>query len=164
MNKRSKRSKNTKNNTMVYLTEHDETETNQEDFAMDFNFSIIMFKLYPQLSDDEDNTMPIEHGMALLDMACDMNDINKQIAIVAIVATTAYMLNIDDLVIEAFKLVSNDNKIVDEFYENMRFSRDDLASYSESIDQVLEILEIDNSAKERAMGEIFNMALNTELS
>lgn len=164
MSKRSKRSKNTKNNTMIYLTENDEAETNQEDFAMDFNFSIIMFSLYPLLSDGKDNTMPIEHGMALLDIACDMKDINKQIAIVAIVATTAYMLNIDELISEAFQLVSNNNKMVDDFYENVRFSRDDLASYSESIDLILEILEIDNSAKERAMGEIFNMALNTVMS
>ena len=164
MDKRSKRSKNTKNNTMVYLTEHDEAETNQEDFAMSFNTNILMFTQYPLVSDDVDYIMPIEHGLVLLDIARDMTDIYKQIAIVTIVATTAYMLNIDGLISAAFKLISNDNNIVDKFHKDIRFSRDDLDSYFESIDHVLEILEIDNSAEERAVDEISNMVLNTELN
>ena len=160
----TKRSTNTENNTMVYLTENDEAETNQEDLPMSFNTNILMFSLYPLVSDDVDYIMPIEHGLVLLDIARDMTDINKQIAIVAIVATTAYMLNIDGLISEAFKLVSNDNKIVDKFHKDIGFSRDDLGSYFESIDNVFEILEIDIGAKERAMDEIFNMVLHTELS
>ncbi len=160
----SNRTKNTENNTMVYLTENDEAETNQEDFAMDFNTNIIIFSLYPLGPDDEDNTMPIEHGMILLEIARDMTDINKQLAIVAIVATTAYMLNIDELVRAALGLLSNDNKIVDEFYEDIRLSRDDITSYFESIDKLFAIIGIDNSIKEKAMGEISNMVLNTELS
>ena len=160
----SKRSIKTENNTMVYSTENDEAETNQEDFTMDFNFSIIMFTLYPLILDDEDNTMPIVHGMALLEIARDIPYISNQLAIVSIVATTAYMLNMDELVRAAHGLLSNDNKIVDEFYADIKFSRDDITSYFKSIDQVLEILRIDADSQVKAMNEICNMDLYTELS
>ena len=163
----SKRTKNTENNTMLYLTENGEAGTFKEDLPMSFNTSIILFSHYPLISEDDDKTMLIEHGMALLEIARDIPYINKQLAIVSIVATSAYMLNIDELVRAALGLLSNDNKIVDEFYEDTRFSRDDLASYFKSIDQALEILGIDTDSQEKAINEICNNEmwyLDTELN
>ncbi len=156
-NKMSNRTKKTENNTMVYLVEDDTVETShaEEDLDMDLNTSIVLFTMYPELVEDGDTTMPMEHGMVLLETALAAPTKLERSAIVGIVIVIAAILSMDKLANEAIKLLSDNEGITSQFCAYMGPEIDDISGHYKVIDQLLEWLGIDSSKKKRAMDEIF---------
>ena len=152
----SNRTKKTENNTMVYLVEDDTVETShaEEDLDMDLNTSIVLFTMYPELVEDGDTTMPMEHGMALLDMARTTTNTFERPIIAAIVAVVGHMLGMDELIRESYKLLPRAKEVIEQFYIDIRSSGDGHSEYLEITDQLLEQLGIDSSKKQKAMDEI----------
>lgn len=152
----NKRTKNTENNTMMYMVENDNVETTHkdEDPSMGFVPSIVLFTMYPYLVEDGDTTMPMEHGMALLDIARTTTNTFERPIIAGIVAAVGHMLGIDELIREAYKLLPRAKEVMEQFYTEIRSSGDGHSEYLEITDQLLEQLGIDSSKKQKAMDEI----------
>ncbi len=152
----NKRTKSTENNTMMYMVENDNVKTTheEEDPSMGFVPSIVLFTMYPQLVEDGDTTMPMEHGMALLDMARTTTNTFERPIIAAIVAVVGHMLGMDELIRESYKLLPRAKEVIEQFYIDIRSSGDGHSEYLEITDQLLEQLGIDSSKKQKAMDEI----------
>ena len=148
----SKKTKSTKNNTMIYLAEKDISGTGNENDAssMDFNTNIVLFSMYPSMCDG-DTSMPMEHGKALLEIAHSITDELPRLSIVGIVVSVAYILNMDDLLREAYRFITDKEGTVDQLMGDISKDTDDA---HESIDQFLALLGIDSDKKYKAINDI----------
>ncbi len=158
----NKRTQNTENNKMLYLTENDDpcSESHNHDFCMDFNTNIVLFTLYPSLMNDDDDTLlPMEHGMALLDIALSTKDELSAIIIISTVMTVSYQMGITELLDKACQYMPGPIPFTTEdFLAKMGSPSIDLSEYRGTVAEFLSTLGITEEEEEKAIQEILIMA------